>query len=132
MVRQGLEALSSKSSFNYMRLPDARAGSFQPTVADFLAVHRGFTHFLEVKEVQHAYRLPAKNFSLDQRARLAAFRAAGAMAWVPVYFTPLKIWRCTSAAYFSDASATSWDMRDLPVVTLNEFFTLVFSNESSS
>lgn len=129
-VRRRLVELAKQADFQFMRLPDAHAGSFQPTTADFLIVHRGITHFLEVKEVASAYRLPGKNFGQDQRARLNAFRAAGAMTWALICFRPegaAVSWRICPSTYFGTETPPSWDMRDLPIMSLDDALSLMFS-----
>lgn len=129
-VRRRLAQRALQADFQFMRLPDAHAGSFQPTTADYLIVCRSVCHFLEVKEVAHAYRLPGKNFGQDQRARLNAFRAAGAMAWALVCFRPQgasPFWRVCPSTYFGTETPPSWDMRDLPIMTLDDALSLMFS-----
>jgi hypothetical protein len=132
-VRDQLKVMGLKADFNYMRLPDARAGSFQPTIGDFLVVRRKVPTFVEVKEVDHEYRLPAKNFSSDQRGRLKAFEAAGAQTLIVVCFTPLRlalsprqqttepVWRAAEVSYFDvESDRPSWDMRDLMLYPIAE------------
>ena len=75
---------------------------------------------LEVKEVDHVKRLPHGNFAKDQVARMRNFEAAGADAWVMVYFTPLKLWRYESVGYFLQREGGSWNLENLPLRSLNE------------
>lgn len=128
-VRAHLEAFAQQSSFAFHRMPDARAGSYQPTLADFLCKSPSGMWLLEVKEVDHLYRLPEKNFSGDKRSRMRMFEAAGAKTLVVVCFTPHRqgysprdqtsaaIWRGASLDYFK-SGLTSWDMRDLSLTPL--------------
>lgn len=129
-VRRRLVERAKMADFQFMRLPDAHAGSFQPTTADYLIVCRSVCHFLEVKEVAHAFRLPGKNFGQDQRARLNAFREAGAMSWVLVCFRPKDagmLWRMCPSTYFGMDTPPSWDMRDLPIMSLDDALAIIFS-----
>ena len=95
--------------FNFLRLPDARSGSFQPTIADFLAIRRGEPWFIEVKEVDHEYRLPSKNFNSGQRARLQSYEMAGAGILVVIKHTPTKVWRIVQLGFF-EGEPPSWDL----------------------
>lgn len=130
-VRDHLKSLCALQGFNFMRLPDARSGSFTPTTADFLVGNRGpygsTAWTLEVKEVEHAFRLPRKNYPQDQRSRVRAWELAGFHSLVVVAFLPLKgkayrvdtpMWRAASLSYFTGDDTSSWDMQDLPLVTL--------------
>ena len=102
------------------RFPDAHAGSFAVTPCDFMVCKEGRLTLLEVKEVQHSFRLPHKNFGLDQCARMRNWMIAGASAWVLVYFVPEKAWRAVDVIYFMTRTGGSWDMRDLPLVDIGE------------
>ena len=126
LVRKELAKRAERSDFAFMRLPDARSGSFQPTTADFLVVHKGKANFVEVKEVDHLARLPSKNFSLDQRARLSVFEAAGANTWVLIYFTPGKYWRWLRANWFLTTTPSSWDFSAMPPDNLSDAVSEIF------
>lgn len=102
----------------HVRWPDARAGSFTVTPCDYMVCKNGRLTLLEVKEVNHNFRLPHANFSRDQVARMRNFESAGAAAWVLVYFTPLKLWRCESIGYFLQREGGSWNMSHLDLVGL--------------
>ena len=136
-VRDALKERALRAEFQFMRLPDARAGSFQPTTADFLAVDSGRPFFLEVKEVNHVSRLPGKNFDQGQRARLAMWEAAGAKASVLICHSPLremvqppdtkgKFWRSFKAAYFGHAMPPSWDLQSFPLLSLSAALQNIF------
>ena len=118
-VKKQLASIN-RMDFAWHRFPDARAGSFTPTLADFLAVDCGRVRLLEVKEVAHDYRLPRPNFSADSRARMRMFQAAGSVCEVLVYFSTIKKWRYADLEYFGTQTTGSWDMRDLPVINLKE------------
>lgn len=109
---------SEAVNFAHYRFPDARAGSFTVTPCDYMVCKQGSLTLLEVKEVNHAFRLPHGNFSKDQVARMRNFESAGAAAWVLVYFTPLKLWRCESISYFLQREGGSWNMSHIETETL--------------
>lgn len=123
-VRKRLNLYSGYSSFAAFRLPDARAGSRQPTLADFMTMHQAQYGLLEVKEVEkHDYRLPHQNFDELKVGRIRAWQMAGAAAHVVVCWRPgakTAIWRHAPIDYFLKREGGSWDMRDLPVVTLDQ------------
>jgi penicillin-binding protein-related factor A (putative recombinase) len=116
LVKKHLTKLSSKACFTFYRFPDARAGSFQTTPADFMLVNSGKLILLEVKEVDHSFRLPHGN--LSQVPRLARYELAGATAYVLVYFKPEKLWRLARVSYFLEKSGGSWDMRNMQPTSL--------------
>ena len=125
-VKALLKGWAGSSRLNYWRLPDARAGSFQPTTSDFLVGVGGLFTFLEVKEVDHMYRLPKPNFKMDQRGRIRAWELAGAQSLVLVAFTPLKtrgpeckMWRSCRLSYFTGDDTGSWGMASQPLSTLD-------------
>lgn len=109
----------------FHRFPDAHAGSLATTPADFLVCRQGKLTLLEVKEVQHDFRLPYKNFALDQMARMRMWKAAGAQALVAVCFMPTQTWRILDVEYFVQRDGASWDMRDTLTVPLNTLETLL-------
>lgn len=117
LVQRFLKDLSSKAHCSSFRLPDARAGSLVTAPADFLICRNGKLTLLEVKEVAHEYRLPQKNFALDQRARMKMWKLAGAQAFVLVCFQPSRLWRLADIDYFTD-KGPSWDMRDVEIGSL--------------
>ena len=120
-VQAQLEAASSQAVTAFYRLPDARAGSRLPTLADFLVLHQGRTLLLEVKEVDHAFRLPHDNFKVDQVARMYRFSLAGAEPWVLIHHTPQNAWRLLSlAAFRSRADGGSWNFKDVQETTLQQ------------
>lgn len=131
-VRTLLKKLSEQSGFQHLRLPDARAGSFQPTVADYLCLSSGTACFVEVKEVAHAYRLPVKSFDAAQRGRLRLFELAGARTLVCVHFSLVRLWRVAPLSYFRNQETGSWDMRDLPATNLADVLPgLLYAEETS-
>lgn len=120
-IKDFLEKLKSTTSLVYHRLPDTHSGSRVPTLADFLVGIGGEAALLEVKEVNHGYRLPYGNFEVENVSRMKMWRLAGFKTLVAVYFKPLKQWRMVSSDYFERRPLCSadgkpigsWDMRDV-------------------
>lgn len=128
-VRKQLERYSAYSTFTFLRLPDARAGSRQPTLADFMTMHKGAHGLLEVKEVDHDFRLPHKNFDENKVGRMRLWNMAGSAANVFVCFNPgakTAIWRQAPIDYFLKREGGSWDMRDRPIIKLEEAMEIVY------
>ena len=119
LVKKELARLSLQQSFAFYRLPDARSGSFTPTLSDFIVESKGVTTLLEVKEVNHEYRLPRPNFKLENRNRMRMFEMAGMNSLILVYFTPVKLWRAERLIYFTGDETGSWDMRDSQPILLS-------------
>ena len=113
------------------RFPDAHSGSMVTAPADFMFMQAGVFRLLEVKEIQHDFRMPYDNFSPDQVARMRMWQAAGAHAWVLVYHKNLKAWRLIPAEWFlnrpklsaSGKPVGSWVLDEFPLMTLTEAFT---------
>ena len=130
-VKALLKKLES-ANCTHARWPDARAGSFVVAPADFMILQDGYLRLVEVKEVDHEYRLPYKNLEQGQLARLLMWQAAGAGSWVLVYHTPIKLWRCIPAQFFlhrpllSDTGKPmgSWKLTEFEPKTLVEAFGL--------
>jgi penicillin-binding protein-related factor A (putative recombinase) len=126
LVKRHLTKLSEQSHTTFYRFPDARAGSLQTAPADFMLVHVGRLILLEVKEVNHSYRLPHGN--LTQVPKLRRFEMAGAVGIVLVYFKPEKAWRVAPVDYFLETSGGSWDMREIPLKSLADCIKDVYEN----
>ena len=129
-VKKKLKSLEAADCAHH-RFPDAHSGSFVTVPADFMFMQAGIFRLLEVKEVDHDRLLPYANFGLDQVARMRMWEAAGAKAWVLVYFKRIGGWRLAPVSYFlhrpkvapSGRVIGSWNMQEFPVVTLTEAFT---------
>lgn len=121
-VKKELSKLSAASSqFAFYRLPDARAGSLQATLADYLVLVGGCLVLLEVKEVAHDYRLNYTNFSSSQVARQRLWEEAGAVGLVAVAHSTNKTWRVLPLERFlARESGASWDLRDSKASTLSQ------------
>lgn len=109
-------------SFTHHRFPDARAGSMVVSPCDFMFIRHGLLTLLEVKEVQHTFRLPHKNFSPDQVARMRAWHSAGARAYVLVAFRLSGMWRLAPIDFFLHREGGSWDMTRFPEQTEQQVF----------
>jgi penicillin-binding protein-related factor A (putative recombinase) len=119
-VKKILTKLSLRSDTAFIRLPDARAGSYQTALCDFQLLYQGTLYLLEVKETKHNYRLPHGNYSHDQVARMRRWQLAGAEAHVLIYHTELNKWRTAPVDYFLDRTGGSWDLRDLDLMELDQ------------
>lgn len=125
LLKRHLGLICADQKKQFMRFPDARAGSMQATVSDFLFMFDGVTTFIECKQVNHEFRLPYANFDTAQVGRLRLWGMAGARSIVLVYHAPLKLWRGYSVARFVDrAVGGSWDLRDTTPLELSEIFRL--------
>jgi penicillin-binding protein-related factor A (putative recombinase) len=116
ILQKEFKKLDEKDAFfTFERIYDARSSKgamANPRTGDFVLYNRGDNTVLEVKEVDHEYRLPRANFSKDQRARMVKRHYAGSICLVAVYFTPIKAWRLLELSYFGSEDTGSWDMRD--------------------
>lgn len=115
------KALSTcaRTDLAFHRMPDARAGSMKATLADFLLLVRGTMILLEVKEVNHSFRIPHGNFDKDKVARMRRFQLAGARSIVVMYFKPEDKWRCAPLDFFLTREGGSWDMRPFELQPLS-------------
>ena len=108
--------------FDYERYYDARSagGRFPSQIADYgfyftEGKEKSFHGVIEVKEVEHTFRLPKKNFDPDKFPRLARRRQAGGAIIILVCFMPAKLWRIVPFEYFESLRAQpSWDLTDFP------------------
>lgn len=133
LVKNELEKLTRFSNFDYERILDAyssRGGSTVSRPGDFMAWQKGRCTLLEVKEVNHEFRLPRANFKRDQRARMTKRALAGCHCVVLVYFTPVKIWRAFRIDYFGSDDKGSWNMSDAESGTLSAIFKTLFEYDN--
>lgn len=121
LLKNHLAKLATKADTVFYRLPDAHAGSYTATLADFLLLHQSQLYLIECKQVNHQYRLPHANFKDSQVARMRLWQLAGARSLVLIYHTPLDAWRGLPLDYFLDRSqGGSWDLRDIPTVKIED------------
>ena len=116
-----LKTWDSRQSVAWHRIPDARAGSNQAALADFFILWEGRAVLVEVKEVDHEFRLPHKNFTVDQVARMRRFMLARGCGLVLVHFTKTDNWRAANPEWFIKRDGGSWDMSELPAQSLQSF-----------
>jgi hypothetical protein len=109
---KAFEDFFQDGQFNFERNPDARAagGVFKAVTGDFHAWWRGKAFFIEVKQVDHAFRLPAKNFEPPSRARLKRKALAGCRVGVFIFHTPTKQWRLCPIDMFFGYEDPSFDL----------------------
>lgn len=129
-VKKKLASLEAANQA-YARWPDARSGSFAVALADFLIMRNGKMTLLEVKEVNHEFRLNYQNFDASQIARMRMWKSAGAQGHVLVYHTPSKFWRAADVSWFFlnytktnevGKAVGSWDLRTIEPITLDDYF----------
>ena len=126
-VKKWLGKINS-SDFAYQKLPDTYAGFKSAALADFLLLHAGRVCLLEIKEVDHDFRLPKGNFSLDQIARQKLWALAGAKSKVLVYHSTTKRYRLVDISWFNPlpAGTGSWDLREFEQYSLDEAMRKLF------
>lgn len=120
LVKARLATLSKSASFVSYRPPDARAGIRQEALSDFVTLNNGRLTLIEVKEVQHDFRLPHGNVNPAQVARMRAWQLAGAESIFLVYHSTARTWRRLNADQLVDRVGGSYDLRNIPTHTLEE------------
>lgn len=116
----------AKLDFAFLRYPDARAGSRVVAPSDFEVLYAGQHYNIEIKEVDHSFRLPHKNFSEDKIARMRKWELAGGASWVVIYFAPAKIWRVETVGWFMHKVGGSWDMSGITGTDFNQAMKEIF------
>ncbi len=120
LVKRRLETLAKSSDFVWHRFADMRAGVRQEALADFMCLNQGVLTLIEVKETIHEYRLAHANVGVGQVARMRMWEAAGGRALILVYHSTLKQWRRLEAAELVDRVGGSWDLRPVPLHSIEE------------
>jgi penicillin-binding protein-related factor A (putative recombinase) len=120
IFKKHLTQMATVRGTTFYRLPDAHAGSYTATLADFLLLQSGKLSLLEVKSTLHEYRLPHGNFSTDQVGRQRLWQDAGAQSLVFIYHEALNLWRMRPIDYFMIRTGGSWDLRDTEPKPLGE------------
>lgn len=115
---RGVEACTPAFTFNRIADAGAARGAFSAQAGDFQVFCDGKNWLLEVKEVAHAYRLPHKNFSPEQAARMHKRHLAGSTCLVLIYHSAEKLWRCPDFSTFLTREGGSWDLRGTPAQSL--------------
>lgn len=107
-------------NFDFERVLDAHAagGRFQSRTGDFTWWAPELHGVIEVKEVEHAFRLPYKNVSTESIAKLVKRQLAGGQISILVCHQPMKLWRAVPLERLrerdKDTPSGSWDLSDLP------------------
>lgn len=138
-VRKVLQGMSDADlHFCFNRTLDARSagGRFPAQAGDFQSFklyRQGLANLgdystnglIEVKEVEHAFRLPFKNLDEDSYARMHKRELAGSRVLVliahrwPDTKPSAVVWRALPLSYFADRSKVkgvgSWDLSAVPV-----------------
>lgn len=112
-VRKYLKAYDERTHrFDWHRNYDAHTagGRFQRQTGDFEFYFPDAHGVIEVKQVDHAFRLPHKNYAEEKVAKVYKRMLAGGMAIVLVYHTPIDQWRVTTLTPFRERTGGSWDL----------------------
>lgn len=110
---KALEALSVHFTFNRIGDAGAAGGAFAAQAGDFQAFGWGKNWLIEVKETQHAYRIPHGNFGPEQVAKMRKRELAGSVPVVLIYHRNEKLWRCPHLELFLYREGGSWDLRGI-------------------
>lgn len=104
------------ASFDFERILDARSagGRFPSRPGDFGFFSPMGHGLIEVKEVDHEFRLPHKNFSVEQIGKLRKRQWAGGLIIILVYHKPTKLWRMPELEFFEKREGGSWDLTEYP------------------
>lgn len=116
-VKDYLKARSdSVASFDFERILDARSagGRFPSRPGDFGFYSPLYHGLIEVKEVEHDFRLPHKNFSTEQVSKLRKRKMAGGVIIILVYHKTTKLWRLVEFEYLEGRNGGSWDLSEYP------------------
>ena len=131
IVEGWLKTLNSKfARFKYLRLPDARSarGRMKAMPSDFIVFSPRGATFLEVKEVDHEFRIPKAN--ITQLPELRAYQLAGCRACVLVLFKVQWRWRCVDVKDIPFIEKGSWDWSEFPdYATPEEAFEAIYDWE---
>jgi penicillin-binding protein-related factor A (putative recombinase) len=115
-VNKFLAAMGNRLAiFDWHRVYDARSagGRFNAQTGDFAFYTPNAHGIIEVKEVDHKFRLPNKNFDKAQIAKCRKREMAGGKIGVVVNFTEAKKWALVPLNYFYNRlDQPSWDLTE--------------------
>lgn len=116
-VREILERLNSQhAKFDYGRIYDARSAGgkgIPGRPGDFEFYAPGLFGLIEVKEVDHPFRLPKKNLDKEQIAKLRKRQLAGGVIFVLILHTTTGLWRRVPIDWLHErAGQPSWDLSE--------------------
>ena len=100
--RKVCKVYADRANFEFHRFPDAKSGSLVVAPADFQTLYASKFRLVECKEVSFDNRLPYKNFSPDQVARMRKWQLAGGASWVLISHTEAKLYRVLPAEFFKN------------------------------
>lgn len=115
-VRDLLKKLGEADArFDWERILDARSagGRFRSQIGDFAVFMPHLHGVIEVKEVDHAYRLPHKNLDTEAVGKLVKRQWAGGITWM-IIAHQRKAWRLVPLEVFRTRTGGSWDLREFP------------------
>lgn len=128
-----LGKLSEKiAAFDWHRVYDARSagGRFAAQPGDYAFYTPAAHGLVEVKEVDHEFRLPKKNFDNDQIAKLRKRQLAGGQIAIVINFTPTKTWRLIPLDHFvNNLDVPSWDLTRFETYSKADLALDVFFNK---
>lgn len=102
-------------NWDFERLSDARSAGGRGgkiVVGDYAIFNPYFHGVIEVKEIAHDFRIPAKNIS--QLPKLRKRTLAGGHCYVLVLHTTTNKWRRIPAQELELRTSGSWDLRGYP------------------
>ena len=116
-VKDLLDKLKGKhKKFDFIRLKDARSSrgkGASAQVADFQVFTAPHHIALEVKEIDHNFRMPQKN--LSQIPKMTRRAMAGGLTCIMVFSIPLEKWYLLSLSWVRTRKKDpSYDMSGLP------------------
>ena len=117
-VRKYLKAYDERThAFDWHRNYDAHTagGRFQRQTGDFEFYFPDEHGVIEVKQVDHAFRLPHKNYAEEKVAKVRKRYLAGGRVLVLVYHTPINQWRITDLHPYLERQGGSWDLSVWPI-----------------
>lgn len=119
-VRKWLSDLGDRShNIDWHRVYDARSagGRFPKQTGDFQLYGVGWHAIIEVKEVNHDFRLPHKNYSEDKVAKCWKRELAGSHVLVLVFHSTTSLWRLIPFYVFRAREGGSWNLTNYPTFT---------------
>lgn len=114
--------------FTFERILDAHSARGAMSAAragDFVIYYKGKNILIEVKEVEHDFRLPKSNFKRDQRARMMKRQLAGSICQVVIYHSTTGQWRILPLNYFGVEEVGSWDLREIATVNIKQLIGVI-------
>lgn len=113
LVEALFKVWNQRLKFAWHRMPDAKAarGRMAAQPADYIYRNGGFSGFIEVKALKHAYRLPSDR--VTQLPTLHKWAVAGSHNFVLVHHYMEGTWRVVASSQL-EFGVPSWDLRAFP------------------